>query len=110
MSRHANEDRIIGGIDRQNGKVGASARILQLREIAKAETNCAVKSQNPEEQAEYMGAAIRHLRTLYGETAGEVSAVALFGSLAWSPAIQTRQVVAQARAEQLFAANDGDEA
>lgn len=103
------EDRILGNIDRLKGRASASARTLQVRELAKASINCAVMDLPEEDRAEFMGASIRHLRTLYGAGEGEREAVSLFGSLAWSASLQTARVIAGARAEQLFApkaAND----
>ena len=97
------EDQIIGGIDRQRGKATTSARTLQVRELAKASINCAVMDVSEEDRAEFMGAAIRHLRTLYGAGEGEREAVSLFGSLAWSATLQTRAAVARATAEQAMA-------
>ncbi|RZI99845.1 MAG: hypothetical protein EON90_09995 [Brevundimonas sp.] len=101
------EDRMAGSIDRQRDKSQASARTLQVRELAKSTVNCAVMNQPANDRAEFMGAAIRHLRDLYGAGEGEVEAVSLFGRLAWSATLQTSRVVATARAEHLFAANDG---
>lgn len=101
------EDRIIGRMDRERGKATVTARTLQIRELAKTTVNCAVMNQPEDDRAEFMSTAIRHLRTLYGAGEGEAVAVSLFGRLAWSATLQTARVVATARAEQLFAANDG---
>lgn len=104
----AAEDRMIGRVDRNRDKAATSARTLQVREMAKASVNGAVMELPEEDRAEFMGSAIRHLRTLYGAGEGEAEAVSLFGRLAWSATLQTRRVVAAARAEQLFTrpAND----
>ena len=106
---HPAEDRMAGRIDRSRDKAQTSARTLQVRELAKATINCAVMEMPEEDRAEFMNAGIRHLRTLYGAGEGEAEAVALFGSLAWSASLQTRRVVAQANADRLFAANDGEQ-
>lgn len=110
MSRQ--EDQLAGRIDRQNGRAQTSARTLQIRELARATINCAVMEQPEEDREAFMNASIRHLRALYGAGEGESEAVSLFGSLAWSGALQTRRVVARATAEQemarITAANDGD--
>lgn len=105
------EEAMAGRIDRLRDKAATSARTLQVREMARAEPNCAVMSQPEDDRAEYMNAAIRHLRTLYGAGEGQAEAVALFGSLAFSKTLTVNRAIASARAEQLFApkaANDGD--
>jgi hypothetical protein len=85
---------------------------VRVRHEAQIAVNRFVTSLPEEDRAEAMNAAVRHLRTLYGAGEGERVAVSLFGSLAWSATLQTSRVVAQARAEQLFAraANDGEPA
>ena len=105
MSR---EDHVLGKIDRARAKAAVSARILQVREMAKASINCAVMEMPEEDRAEFMNAAARHLRTLYGAGEGEREAVSLFGSLAWSGELQARAAIARAEAARLFtkAAND----
>lgn len=90
-------------VDRRRGKADASARTLQIRELARETINCAVMNQDEEVRAEFMRASILHLRTLYGAGEGETEAVSLFGSLAWSASLQTKRVIAQASAEQAFA-------
>lgn len=110
MNRAA-EDRIAGKIDRKRDKAMASARTLRTREAAREAVNAAVMGQPEEDRSEFMGSAIRHLRTLYGAGEGQEAAVALFGSLAWSGDLQIGKALASARAEQLFAkpANDRGE-
>lgn len=104
------EDRQNARLDRTRDKAASSARTLQIRELARATINCAVMEQPEEDREAFMNASIRHLRALYGAGEGESEAVSLFGSLAWSGALQTRRVVARATAEQLFAraANEND--
>ena len=102
------EDRLAGSIDRTRGKAAACARTLQIRADARDGVNALVMAADECDRAETMNAAIRHLRTLYGAGEGEAEAVSLFGRLAWSATLQTGRVVAAARAEQLFAANDAN--
>lgn len=109
----ARETYLADRIDRRKGKTDASARTLQVRELARATINCAVMNQDEDVRAEFMRASILHLRTLYGAGEGETEAVSLFGSLAWSASLQTKRVIAGAAAEQAFARltrhdNDGD--
>jgi len=113
MINHS-EDRMLGSVDWKKTKGEASARILRVRDMAKAAVNSAVMELDEADRAEFMGAAIRHLRTLYGAGEGEREAVSLFGSLAWSAALQTRRVIAGAEADQAFSrlavVNDGEKA
>lgn len=105
------EDRIAARIDRDRDKAEASARTLRVRDIARTTINCAVMDAPEEDRAEFMRAAIRHLRTLYGAGEGEREAVSLFASLSWSATLQTRRAIAGAEADQAFArltaTNDG---
>jgi hypothetical protein len=108
------ETQLAGSIDRNRAKAETSARTLQVRELARSTINCAVMEQPETDRAEFMGAAIRHLRTLYGAGEGEPEAVALFGSLAFSKDLNLGKAVAIARAEQelarLTAANENGSA
>lgn len=111
MSR--TEEWLAGRLDNAAAKEKRTARTLQIRELAKATINCAVMNQPEEDRADFMREAARHLRVLYGAGEGEAEAVALFGSLAWSKALQVRGVVSKAEAERLAhrffpnPANDG---
>lgn len=104
-----NEDNAIGKADRSRAKAATSARVLQVRELARTAINAFVTSLPEEDRCEAMNAATRHLRILYGAGEGEREAVSLFGSLAWSRELQTCAVIARAAAEKAFstqAAND----
>lgn len=100
------ESAMAGHIDRSRNKAATSARTLQVRTNAREAVNALVMAADETDRAETMGAAIRHLRALYGAGEGEETAVALFGSLAWSATLQTGRAVARARADQVFAANE----
>lgn len=105
-----NEDRLNGGIDRRNRKVAGSARTLQVRDIARVETNCAVMAQPEDVREHYIRASADQLRILAGRHMGERVAVGLFGGLAWSDELKMSRDHARATAEQqlarLTAAND----
>ena len=97
-------------VNRFAGAIAAAALLLSAP--AAAQSTAIILFTHKEQiplttYAEFMRAGIVHLRTLYGAGEGEREAVSLFGSLAWSAALQTQRAVAQATAERVFAANDG---
>jgi len=103
------EEAMAGRIDRLRDKAATSARTLQVREMARAETNCAVMSQPEEDRAIYMQEAINHLATLYTASQGPAATGSLYSKLSKTPIIGLSRAIASARAEQLFApkaAND----
>lgn len=109
MNRSANEDRILGSIDRNRDKAANTARHAGLREMAVARLNCAVMELPEEDREEYLRATASHARTLYGDHKGLEKAAALFGMLAKTPDLIVSRAIVRARADQVFAraANDG---
>lgn len=108
----AQEDRILGNIDRMKGKATTSARTLAVREMAKGTVNCAVMDQPEEDRAVFLQEAVNHLGTLYTASQGAEATVSLFGKLSRCPTFAINRAVANARAEQAFAklaANDRGE-
>lgn len=108
------EEWLAGRLDNAAAKEKRTARTLQIRDKAREAVNAFVMALPEEDRPDAMREAARHVRTLYGAGEGEAEAVALFGSLAWSKALQVRAVVSKAEAERLAhrlfpnPANDGD--
>lgn len=106
------ETHIVSVVDRNRSKASATARTAQVREMARAETNCAVMSQPEEDRAIYMQEAINHLAILYTASQGPAATGSLYSKLSKTPIVGLGRAIASARAEQLFApkaANDRGE-
>jgi hypothetical protein len=103
------ETQLAGSIDRNRAKAETSARTLQLRELARSTINCAVMEQPGKDRPEFIRAGVQRFREMYAEATDEATAVALFGSLAWSGDLKVSRGVAAARAEQVFATAANDE-
>ena len=95
------EDSLNAAIDRKTGKAQTSARDNQIRELARAETNCAVMSQSEADRATYIRASGDQLRILAGKYLGERAAVGMFGGLAHSDELKLSAIVAKAEAERI---------
>lgn len=95
------QDTAAARIDRANAKAQTSARVLQVRELAKATINCAVMEMPEDDRAEYMRESIRHLHTLYRAGEGQHAAQTLFGSLSKTDEKDLGRAISRARVDQM---------